>query len=238
MMRTLFLALSMFITSSSIAMAKTSLNPERTIIIDGPITGKIVKPVVETMNKLAADKSKPIDIIISSPGGSVVAGYIIVDTIEALRAEGVKFRCGVRSLAASMAFQMLLHCDERYSTPHAFLLWHPVRVFYMGVLTADAAKVAAIQMGLSDKMVLGELHKALPLEEKVIDWHFTNETLHHASQLDKLAPGFFKQVSSGIGNLFTTEGVALNTADLTDFSFSLGDILYIHETFMNLRGDK
>jgi len=236
-MRNLLLAATMFLTSS-VALSKTSLNPARTIVIDGPITGQIVQPVIDTMNKLAADKSQPIDIVISSPGGSVVAGYIIVDTMEALRADGVKFRCGVRSLAASMAFQLLLHCDERYSTPHAFLLWHPVRVFYMGVLTADAARVASIQMGLSDKMVLGELHKALPLDEKVIDWHFTNETLHHARQLDKLAPGFFKQVSSGIGNLFKTDGVALNTGELGGFSFSLGDILYIHETFINMRGNK
>jgi ATP-dependent Clp protease protease subunit len=219
--------------ASNMALASTVLNPERTIVIDGPITGSIVAPVIKTMNKLASkDKDVPIDIVISSPGGSLVAGYLIVDRMEALRAEGVLFRCVVRSLAASMAFQMLLHCDERYATPHAFLLWHPVRVFFQGVLTADMAKVAGKQMALSDKMIRDELYKALPVPKTVIDWHFTNETLHHATQLDKLAPGFFVEVTSKIGNAFLDEDVALNTSKFGGFFLDQTDIQYIHEQFI------
>lgn len=219
--------------TSSMALAGTTLNPERTIVVSGPITGSIVGPVIDTMNKLALkDKDAPIDIVISSPGGSLVAGYLIVDRMEALRAEGVLFRCVVRSVAASMAFQMLLHCDERYSTPHAFLLWHPVRVFYQGALTADLAKVAAVQMAHSDKMIRDELYSNLPLPKSVIDWHFTNETLHHARNLHKMAPGFFVEVSSKIGNTFLDEDVALNTAKVGGFFLDETSIQYIHEQFI------
>lgn len=231
-MKNLLFTVLAFIAQSQMALASTTLNPQRTIVIDGPISGRIISPVVDAMNKLAADKVAPIDIVLSSPGGSVVAGYLIVDKMEALRAEGVRFRCVVRSVAASMAFQILLHCDERYSTPHAFLLWHPVRVFYQGALTADLSKVAYLQMKMSDDMIRSELYEHLPMDKETIDWHFTNETLHHASQLHKLAPGFFKEISSAIGNAFLDEGVALNTASVGGMFLDSATIQYIHEQFI------
>ena len=228
-----FLVVVMTFLASNMALASTTLQPERTIVIEGPITGGIVGPVLSTLDKLVAkDKEAPVDVVISSPGGSLVAGYLIVDRMEALRAEGVRFRCLVRSVAASMAFQLLLHCDERYSTPHAFLLWHPVRVFYQGPLTADMSKVLGKQMSLSDKMIKDELYKFLPVAKPAIDWHFTNETLHHATQLDKLAPGFFVDVSSKVGNAFLDEGVALNTAKIGGFFLDQTTIQYIHEQFI------
>lgn len=237
-MRNIVLALSVFLMSS-VAVAKTSLNPERTIVVSGPITGSIVAPMLDTMDKLVAkDADAPIDLVIASPGGSVVAGYIIVDKIDALRAQGVIFRCVVRSVAASMAFQLLLHCDERYSTPHAFLLWHPVRVFYQGALTADVAKVAAIQMAQTDKMIRHELYEHLPMSKKSIDWHFTNETLHHASLLHKAAPGFFIEVTSKIGNLFNDDKAALDTSRVGGFFLDTSNIQYIHEQFIREENKK
>ena len=237
-MRNLLLATMLYITYSTVALASTSLSPERTIVIAGPITGRIVEPILSAFDKLAADKTKPVDLVISSPGGSIVAGYLIVDRMDALRAEGIKFRCVVRSVAASMAFQMLLHCDERYSTPHAFLLWHPVRVFYQGALTADLSKVAYLQMKLSDDMVREELYANIPMKKELIDWHFTNETLHHAAQLHKSAKGFFQEVSSSIGNAFIDEGVALNTASVGGGFLDTTTIQYIHEQFIvNAKGE-
>lgn len=236
-MRNLLVGALLFF-ASSMALASPTLDPERTIVVSGPITGRIVEPMLSTFNKLAADKTKPIDLVLSSPGGSIVAGYLVVDRMDALRAEGVRFRCVVRSVAASMAFQMLLHCDERYSTPHAFLLWHPVRVFYQGALTADLSKVAYLQMKLSDDMIRAELYANLPLKKESIDWHFTNETLHHASQLHKQAKGFFKEVSSSIGNAFLDKGVALNTADIGGFFLDQVGIQYIHEQFVQEVEDK
>lgn len=223
---------ALFFLASHVALAAPTLNPERTIVVAGAITGRIVGPVLAALDKLATDKTKPIDIVVSSPGGSVIAGYLIVDRLDALRAEGVKVRCTVRSVAASMAFQLLLHCDERYSTPHAFLLWHPVRVFYQGALTADLAKVAHLQMKLSDDMVREELYANIPMKKELIDWHFTNETLHHARQLHKSAPGFFKEVSSAIGNAFLDEDVVLNTANISGGFLDTTTIQYIHEQFI------
>lgn len=223
---------ALLLLTPHVALASPSMDPARTIVIAGPITGSIVGPVLTTLDKLATDKTKPVDLVISSPGGSIVAGYLIVDRMDALRAEGVHFRCVVRSVAASMAFQLLLHCDERYSTPHAFLLWHPVRVFYQGALTADLSKIAYLQMKLSDDMVKEELYANLPLKKETIDWHFTNETLHHAAQLHKSAKGFFKEVSSTIGNAFLEEGVALNTASVGGGFLDTATIQYIHEQFI------
>jgi ATP-dependent protease ClpP protease subunit len=230
-MRNLLVGMLLFL-ASQMALSAPTLNPKRTIVISGPITGRIVSPTVNALDKLALDKTAPIDIVLSSPGGSLIAGYIIVDKMDALRAEGVRFRCVVRSLAASMAFQMLLHCDERYATKHAVLLWHPVRVFYQGALTSDMSKVAYLQMKMSDDMIRAELYDNLPMKKETIDWHFTNETLHHATQLHKSAKGFFKDVTSAIGNAFLDEGVALNTAAIGGFFLDETAIQYIHEQFI------
>lgn len=234
MMSQIILAMISFFTmaASTVALSDVTLNPSRTIVINGPITGSIVGPVSNAFDKLAKDKSEPIDLVIASPGGSVVAGYLLIDKMEALKNSGVKFRCTVRQVAASMAFQMLLHCDERNTTPFAFLLWHPVRIFFQGALTADAAKIAAAQLRDTDEIIRADLYANLPMKKSSIDWHFTNETLHHAKSMVTSCPGFFNYVGIGIGNLYNDDDVLLNTAELGGFSLQAGGMVYIHERFI------
>lgn len=234
MMSQIILAIVSFFTmaASTVALSDVTLNPARTIVINGPITGSIVGPISRALDKLAADKSQPVDLVIASPGGSVVAGYLIIDKMEALKSSGLKFRCAVRQVAASMAFQMLLHCDERLTTPFSFLLWHPVRIFFQGALTADVARVASAQLRDTDKIIRADLYANLPMEKKLVDWHFTNETLHHAKSMVTSCPGFFNYVGVGIGNLYNDDDVLLNTAELGGFSLQSGGMVYIHERFI------
>lgn len=239
MMGQIILAIVSFFTmaASTVALSDVTLNPTRTIVISGPITGSIVGPISKTLDKLAEDTSQPVDLVLSSPGGSVVAGYLIIDKMESLKTRGLKFRCTVRQVAASMAFQILLHCDERLTTPYAFLLWHPVRIFFQGALTADAAKVAAAQLTDTDSIIRSDLYATLPMKKSAIDWHFTNETLHHAKSMVTSCPGFFSYVGLGIGNLYKDDDVALNTADFGGFSLQAGGVVYIHERFIGEMGN-
>jgi hypothetical protein len=190
--------------------------------------------MIDTMNKLSKT-GKEIDIIISSPGGSVIAGNLIVDRMVQHKNDGIKFRCFVRDLAASMAFQLLLFCDERYATPHAFLLWHPVRIFMQGVVTADNASNLSTQLRQADEVALHDLRAYLSMSEADILMHFYNETLHQALNLQSTAPGFFKGVTNNVKNLHPDKP-ALDTSAFSGL-FGLNQIVYIHEQFLT-RGVK
>lgn len=205
-----------------------TLSPERTIIINGVISDSMFMPTLDAMNKLAAT-GNTIDIILSSPGGSVIAGSLLIDRMEQLKLAGVNFRCVVRDVAASMAFQLLLHCNERYSTPHAFLLWHPVRIFMRGPLTADMAQTLLVQLGEADEMAIHDLRAYLPMPDSDLMWHFKNETLHQAFNLQMLAPTFFNKVTNNVTNLYPKKP-ALDTGEYASL-FGLNQIIYIHERF-------
>lgn len=228
-MKFLILLVSFLLAPFASAKPEVELKPERTIVLAGVITDSIVGPTIEAM--LALSKTgKDIDIVISSPGGSVIAGNLMVDRMVQLKNDGVKFRCVVRDLAASMAFQFLLFCDERYATPHAFLLWHPVRIFAQGVVTAQTASNLATQLAQADEVALHDLRAHLPMPEADILMHFYNETLHQAMNLQSTAPGFFAGVTNKVANLYPEKPV-LDTSSLGGL-FGYNQIVYIHEQFL------
>lgn len=223
---TMFLSL---FALAAFAKDAVTLSPERTIILSGVITDSIVGPTIETMTALSKT-GKEVDIIISSPGGSVIAGNLVVDRMSQLKNDGVKFRCFVRDLAASMAFQLLLFCDERYATPHSFLLWHPVRIFAQGVITAQLAGNLSTQLSQADEVALHDLRAHMSMSEADIVTHFYNETLHQALNLQSTCPGFFKDVTNNVTNLYPQKP-ALDTSSIGGL-FGYNQIVYIHEQFL------
>ena len=228
-MKFLVLVVSFLFSSLAAAKSEIELTPDRTIVLNGTISNSIIGPMMGAMDKLAKT-GKDIDIVISSPGGSVIAGSLIIDKMVQLKEDGVQFRCFVRGLAASMAFQLLLFCDERYSTPHSFLLWHPVRIFAQGVVTAQLASNLSVQLQQADEVALHDLRAHLPMGEADILMHFYNETLHQAHNLLVTAPGFFTKVTNSVSNLYPDKP-ALDTTELGGF-FGLNQVVYIHEQFL------
>jgi ATP-dependent protease ClpP protease subunit len=228
-MKFLVLVVSFLLSSLAVAKSEVELTPDRTIVLNGTISNSITDPMIGAMDKLAKT-GKDIDIVISSPGGSVIAGSLIIDKMVQLKEDGVQFRCFVRGLAASMAFQLLLFCDERYSTPHSFLLWHPVRIFAQGVVTAQLASNLSVQLQQADEVALHDLRAHLSMSEADILMHFYNETLHQAHNLLVTAPGFFTKVTNSVSNLYP-EKPALDTSAFGGL-FGYNQIVYIHEQFI------
>lgn len=223
------LGLILFLITSAVQAAPV-INKDRVILVEGPITRNTTGFMRGEIEALEKDTSKPIDMVFNSPGGELLSGYLVVDRMEAARAKGVTIRCFVRGLAASMAFQMLLHCDERYATPHALLLWHPVRLFWMGPLTAADAKLVARHLGSANRTVLDDLRKHIPdLSEKDLLWHYNQESLHQAVALARIAPSFFTYVGSDIGNIYTA-GAAPFEEDASNIDQR--NLIYIHERFL------
>jgi ATP-dependent protease ClpP protease subunit len=228
-----------FVVPASAREKGVSINPDRTIAVVGPITGRTSFLMIDVLSAYAAASKEPVDIIFDSPGGDLLTGYLVVDRMESLRRQGIKLRCFVRTIAASMAFQMMLHCDERYATPHAVVLWHPVRVFWMGPLTATDANIIGTQLASANEGILDDLRTHLNMPEEQLMWHYTQETLHQAASLAKLAPDFFAYVGYNIVNLYDTEDEAAVTKqpateedDSADNTIKPGTIVYLHERFM------
>jgi ATP-dependent Clp protease protease subunit len=67
------------------------------------------------------DSSTPIQLYLNSPGGSVYAGYSILDTMEFIEPKVNTMVCG---MAASMAFILAISGDHRSSLKHSRLLEH------------------------------------------------------------------------------------------------------------------
>jgi len=158
-------------------------NPRNTLIIDQPIDRETMAPVMDRMNKFLGSKQAPaeIKVIIDSPGGSVYTGFKFIAQMKALQAQGTVIKCYVPGLAASMAFHILVHCDERNVLQESALLWHRARVFVMmAALTAPVASALARDLQLVDDHILRDVRASLStdLDDKEIMYHFEHETLH------------------------------------------------------------
>lgn len=194
------------------------LNPSRTVVIDGPIGRGNILALGPTLLSFLDDKSKPVDLVISSPGGELRTGFFFLDILDHIREEGLTVRCYVPTMVASMAFQIFLHCDQRYALAHSYLLWHGVRVMGSGSepLTAKKADELAQDLHKANEGILEDLREGLGpfLSEEQIMFHFMHETMHTAQGLDRIAPGFMHVYKSIPGLL---EALSSTTAPRSPF---------------------
>ena len=94
---------------------------QRVIDISGGIGFDSMKKAQREVLELASQGDEPIWMRINSPGGSVDAGLILIDTMKAVKAP---IHCIVESSAYSMAAIILTYCDKRYGMPHATFMLH------------------------------------------------------------------------------------------------------------------
>lgn len=171
----------------------------KAIVISGPIMDNVTEMLGDALLLSSKDEnSDPIDLVISSPGGSIEEGFLFIAKMEAVKAKGVIIRCYVPDLAASMAFQIFVHCSERYALPTAFLLWHHARTQFGGgfggspAFTAGQLLHAGQELADLDRLILDEVTAAFSsrVSKKDIQYHFDTETLHTAMQLQRFDPDF------------------------------------------------
>jgi len=102
---------------------KTLIISDRRIALNGVIRGDSAEYVTSRINYYNnKDKSKPIFIVIdSSPGGSVLAGYLILKAMESSEAP---IYVVLKSDAASMAALIVTLADRSYAYENATILHH------------------------------------------------------------------------------------------------------------------
>ena len=124
-------------------MTQIKFRNDRTVQLFGEVNEDSAKAVVKQLGKLNKDSdSKPITLIISSPGGSVLDGALIVDAINGSKAP-VNTLC--IQMCASMAAMIHQYGKNRYVLPHAVLMFHPAAGGAYGDVDRMASELAMIQ---------------------------------------------------------------------------------------------
>lgn len=101
----------------------------RGVNVQGKIDAKMIRGVVKKLLELDSVSHEPIFLHIDSGGGSVEAGFILIDAIAALESPVYAL---VESKAYSMAAIITVFCDKRYILPHATLMFHEVSYGTLG----------------------------------------------------------------------------------------------------------
>lgn len=198
----LFTSLLCF-TLAFAAYAEAADKPERReIVIDSVIQAPgILVDANKVLKWASSGDTADIYLMINSPGGGVFAGMQFINAMEAAKAAGIKFKCYVPGMAASMAFQFLVHCNERYAFRYSMLLWHPVRVSGMQLLTPSSAAYLAWSLQELEERMLGPLKAALDLDDDEFFLHYANETMWTAEGLTKISDDFISIVDEMPFNL-------------------------------------
>lgn len=216
--------------------ALCSMEPlDQAFIIEGPIMPGSLDAMGDELIRVAltTEEIVNVDLIISSPGGEVTEGLKFISKMEAAKAIGITIRCHVPDLAASMAFGILVHCDERYVLKNAFLLWHHARVSFGGftptAFTADQLLNVGKELADLDSLMLEETVEALAIPRPLVKYHFDQETLHIAGSLKKMAPKFLRVYDSipGLLELLAEHRKANAKKGNLLFQFQSGTLIYI-----------
>lgn len=199
-----YLLMVLVVILSIIALARKAPAAElqvlesQAMVIDGVIEGDNLSSI---QNSILKRSTGTVDLVINSPGGSVITGFQFISVMEDARSRGIRFRCFVPTVAASMAFQILLHCDERHVLDRSLLLWHRARVQMGGLFgqAMTAPQLAAIARSLDslDQLIFQEVElnvRGMSREDLV--YHFEQETLHIGETLAKQAPKSFRSYPS------------------------------------------
>lgn len=103
---------------------------DRRIAMNGPVTYRTAEHITTRINYFNnKDSKKPIFIVIdTSPGGSVMAGYRILKSMEGSTAPVYVV---VKSFAASMAASICTLAKKSYAYPNAVILHHQISSTYM-----------------------------------------------------------------------------------------------------------
>lgn len=94
---------------------------ENTVSLRGPVTTFSVSQVTEQL--LSKSGESDLYLYLSTPGGSVVDGYQLVQVIDTLYRNGVTVHC-VADVAISMGFVIFQSCPERHVRASTILMQH------------------------------------------------------------------------------------------------------------------
>lgn len=177
---------------------------DRTVYLKGQV-GRNALSAAQRIEELSKRSTDDIDIIISSPGGYIAPGLQMIQAMNIAQERGVKIRCLVTMMAASMAFQVLAECDERYTLKYSMLLWHPARTGFRGPVKWTKLLYQGKRLRTLEKILVKRLLEKMDIPYKFFKYHFYHETMWNALTLKEHTPDFFNIVDNieNVHNPFT-----------------------------------
>ncbi|PIE66011.1 MAG: hypothetical protein CSA24_01140 [Deltaproteobacteria bacterium] len=118
--------------------ADTVVLSNRIVDINAGINLASMKKAQKKLLEYDAQSHDPVWIRINSPGGSVDAGLILIDTMKAVQSP---VHCIVESKAYSMGAIILTFCDKRYGYPHSTYMLHEASYGTMGDDPSNRSKI-------------------------------------------------------------------------------------------------
>lgn len=104
-----------------------------TYSLTGGIDGDTISRCISQLARWRrTEEPTSIELVINSPGGSVIAGMTLFDYISQMRKEGWYFTTNAYGYAASMGGILLQAGDKRVMGPEAYILIHEVSSIALG----------------------------------------------------------------------------------------------------------
>lgn len=224
--------------ASSVAFSGPKVEKEKALVISGVIAQGNILPVGKALLDRANAGEEEVQLIINSPGGEVVTGFLFLNLMEAAKQKGLKITCFVPTMAESMAYHILLHCSERHVLNNAFLLWHRARIMMGGLfgqpMTSPQLEVLARGLAQADEGIFEEIVKYMSeVSSEVLAYHFEAETLHTGLDVHKMDPEFITSHTAvdGLFDILMDKSVPRNQ-ELDKSAMRVNQVIYISEQVM------
>lgn len=214
-----------------LALGLTQWGPRASADADLVIAGVIGQQMGQASTDLLklAETKKYVNILIDSPGGSVYAGWDFMSTMQQVKASGTRLDCYVTGMAASMAFQILNYCDNRYALPYSTVLWHPVRISSDRNITPQKALETYRSLVYIERELVGQLRETFTPPAKYFRFHYQVETLHLARSVNAAVPNYLKIVTKAPKITDSTK-----VPKSQSFFFKKSSVQYIHPRALKL----
>lgn len=179
-------------TTSAAAPAPAAHDPSR-LVLDPATLVEIVGPIemsaldiADAIHSKGIEQGK-VDLFINSPGGVIFFGMQIINAVREVRARGGVVRCVVGTLAASMAFQILAECTERYAFPYSLLLFHRPSGAAKEGSTAQTFQQHASELQEQEAVLLSVLEASLGMDPDLFRRSLDAEKMWYAYTLQRHA---------------------------------------------------
>lgn len=130
---------------------------QRKIFLDDEITTESANLILKQLMYLKEESNDPINIYISSPGGSVDAGLMLYDQLKGMEDVTVNMYC--IGLAASMAAIILAGGQKgnRFILPHSKVMVHEPLIAGRGITGSATSIQQTAESIMETKKIMGEL---------------------------------------------------------------------------------
>jgi ATP-dependent protease ClpP protease subunit len=166
--------------ASSIAFGRVS--------IEGPILEPSALAAFEIANHSDGETA---EIYINSPGGLIPVGALIIKAIESVKERGGTVRCYAQE-AQSIAFQIFLHCSERYAYEGGVLMFHYPQLYIKGMVTWPELEEMVVEVRKLAKFFFGEWKAYIPLPDSQLHRYASESKTFKVEEFVKIVPGFCK----------------------------------------------